>query len=164
MLSLKYYGVVHRDDIDDYMQSLRSAQELDKNNFWYLMYAVKAKSTEEGPVLPKSIKPLTQYQSLMTMKKFKSKEQPSPSAGRFPTSIPPSQIPQHRHSSSELSTSAPNYFYLPSVLAVSNLSSLPMLLGGFLVGRSKNGYGKTSLILTQRQKDSRSRVSKHRIE
>jgi hypothetical protein len=52
MLSLKYYGVVHRADTDDYMQSLRSAQELDKNDFRHLMYVVRAKATDEGPVLP----------------------------------------------------------------------------------------------------------------
>jgi hypothetical protein len=52
MLSLKYYGIVHRADTDDYMRSLRSAQELDKNDFQYLMYAVRAKTTDEGPALP----------------------------------------------------------------------------------------------------------------
>jgi hypothetical protein len=52
MLSLKYYGVVHRADTEDYMQSLRSEEELDKNDFRHLMYAVRAKSTDEGPSLP----------------------------------------------------------------------------------------------------------------
>jgi hypothetical protein len=52
MLSLKYYGVVHRADMDDYMRSLRSVQELDKNDFRHLMYAMRAKSIDEGPALP----------------------------------------------------------------------------------------------------------------
>jgi hypothetical protein len=52
MLSLKYYGVVHRADTEDYMRSLRSEEELDKNDFRHLMYVVRAKSTNEGPGLP----------------------------------------------------------------------------------------------------------------
>jgi hypothetical protein len=52
MLSLNYYGVVHRVDTEDYMRSLQSEEELDKNDFRYLMYAVRAKSTDEGPGLP----------------------------------------------------------------------------------------------------------------
>jgi hypothetical protein len=52
MLSLKYYGIVHRADIDDYMRSLRFADELDKNDFRHLMYAVKVKPTEEALALP----------------------------------------------------------------------------------------------------------------
>jgi hypothetical protein len=53
MLSLKYYGVVHRADTDDYIRSLRSDQELDKNDFWHSMYAMRAKTIDEGPALPK---------------------------------------------------------------------------------------------------------------
>jgi hypothetical protein len=52
MLSLKYYRVVHRADTKDYMQSLQSKEELDKNDFRHLMYAVRTKSTNEGPGLP----------------------------------------------------------------------------------------------------------------
>jgi hypothetical protein len=52
MLSLKYHGIVHRVDTDDYMRSLRPAEELDKNNFRHLMYAVRAKNTDEGLGLP----------------------------------------------------------------------------------------------------------------
>jgi hypothetical protein len=52
MLSLKYYGVVHRADTDDYTQSLRSLQELDKNNFQHFMYVVRAKSSDEAPPPP----------------------------------------------------------------------------------------------------------------
>jgi hypothetical protein len=52
MLSLKYYGVVHRVDTDDYTQSLRSSQELDKNDFRHFMYAMRAKSIDEAPPAP----------------------------------------------------------------------------------------------------------------
>ena len=52
MLSLKYYGVMHRADIDNYMQSLWSLQELDKNNFRHFIYAMRRKSTNEAPPLP----------------------------------------------------------------------------------------------------------------
>ena len=103
----------------------------------------------------KSTVQLTQYHNSMTMKKLKKHEQLSPTAGRFLTSIPASWIPQNCHRCSELSMSAFNCFCLASTLAVSNQGSLPMLLGGFLVGLSKNIYDKTSMILTQTQKDSR---------
>ena len=58
MLSLKYYGVVHRADTNDYMQSLRSSQELDKNDFWYFMYAARTKSTDEAPPAPAIYQPI----------------------------------------------------------------------------------------------------------
>jgi hypothetical protein len=58
MLSLKYYGVVHRADTDDYTRSLRSSQELDKNDFRHFMYAVKAKSTDEAPPAPAIRRPI----------------------------------------------------------------------------------------------------------
>lgn len=80
---------------------------------------------------------LMQYQSSMTMRKLKSHKQPSPTVGRFPTSIPASWIPQNCHRCSELSMSEFHYFCLASTLAISNWGSLPMLLGGFLVGPSK---------------------------
>ena len=102
MLSLKYYRVVHRVDVDNYMQSLRSAQELNKNDFWHLMCVVRAKNTEEGHALPKIHQTTDIHESLMMMRKFRNEEQPSPNAKRFPTSIPPLWIPQYRHSSSEL--------------------------------------------------------------
>jgi hypothetical protein len=51
MLSLCYYGVVHEADTEDYMQSLREAPELDKNDFRHSAYSVKKKrKTEEVPV------------------------------------------------------------------------------------------------------------------
>jgi hypothetical protein len=45
MLSLKYYGIVHKADTEDYMQSLRVHDELDKNDFRQHMYAVRVKPT-----------------------------------------------------------------------------------------------------------------------
>jgi hypothetical protein len=45
MLSLKYYGIVHKADTEDYMQSLRVNDELDKNDFRQHMYVVRVKST-----------------------------------------------------------------------------------------------------------------------
>ena len=48
MLSLKYYGIVHKVDTEDYMQSLQLNDELNKNNFRQHMYAVKVKSTGES--------------------------------------------------------------------------------------------------------------------
>jgi hypothetical protein len=103
MLSLKYYGVVHRADTEDYMQSLRSEEELDKNDFRHLMYAVRAKSTDDGPSLPEI------RRSADAISEFDD-EQHSPSARRSPTSRPASRIPRCCQCSSELSTSAPNYF------------------------------------------------------
>jgi hypothetical protein len=51
MLSLRYYGVVYKADTEDYMQSLREAPELDKNDFRHSAYSVKKKrKTEEVPV------------------------------------------------------------------------------------------------------------------
>jgi hypothetical protein len=47
MLSLKYYGIVHKADTEDYMQSLRVNNELDKNDFRQHMYAVRVKPTAE---------------------------------------------------------------------------------------------------------------------
>jgi hypothetical protein len=47
MLSLKYYGIVHKADTEDYMQSLRVHDELDKNDFRQHMYAVRVKPTSE---------------------------------------------------------------------------------------------------------------------
>jgi hypothetical protein len=47
MLSLKYYGIVHKADTEDYMQSLRVHDELDKNDFRQHMYAVRVKLTAE---------------------------------------------------------------------------------------------------------------------
>jgi hypothetical protein len=47
MLSLKYYGIVHKADTEDYMQSLRVHDELDKNNFRQHMYAIRMKPTAE---------------------------------------------------------------------------------------------------------------------
>jgi hypothetical protein len=47
MLSLKYYGIVHKADTEDYMQSLRVHDELDKNDFQQHMYAVRVKPTAE---------------------------------------------------------------------------------------------------------------------
>jgi hypothetical protein len=47
MLSLKYYGIVHKADTEDYMQSLRVHDELDKNDFRQHMYAVRVKPTAE---------------------------------------------------------------------------------------------------------------------
>jgi hypothetical protein len=58
MLSLKYYGVVYRVDTDDSMRSLQSSQELDKNDFQYFMYTVKAKSTDEAPPAPAICRPI----------------------------------------------------------------------------------------------------------
>jgi uncharacterized protein YjbK len=45
MLSLKYYGIVHKVEMEDYMQSLQSNYELDKNDFRQHMYAIRVKST-----------------------------------------------------------------------------------------------------------------------
>jgi hypothetical protein len=47
MLSLKYYGIVHKADTEDYMQSLRVHDELDKNDFRQHMYAVRVKPIAE---------------------------------------------------------------------------------------------------------------------
>jgi hypothetical protein len=47
MLSLKYYGIVHKADTEDYMQSLRVHDELDKNDFRQHMYVVRVKPTAE---------------------------------------------------------------------------------------------------------------------
>ena len=51
MLSLHYYGIVHKVDMEDYMQSLQEAPELDKNDFWHSAYSMKKKKTEEVLVL-----------------------------------------------------------------------------------------------------------------
>jgi hypothetical protein len=45
MLSLKYYGIVYKADTEDYMQSLRVNDELDKNDFQQYMYTIRVKST-----------------------------------------------------------------------------------------------------------------------
>jgi hypothetical protein len=39
MLSLKYYGIVYKAETEDYMQSLQSNDQLDKNDFRQHMYA-----------------------------------------------------------------------------------------------------------------------------
>ena len=46
MLSLKYYGIVHKLDRIDYVHSLRMYQEIDKNDFRHQLYAVRMKPTE----------------------------------------------------------------------------------------------------------------------
>ena len=47
MLSLKYYSIVHKMEMKDYMQSLQTYQEIDKNDFWHHMYAITVKPTAE---------------------------------------------------------------------------------------------------------------------
>jgi hypothetical protein len=47
MLSLKYYGIVHKADTENYMQSLQLHDELDKNDFRQHMYAIRVKPTAE---------------------------------------------------------------------------------------------------------------------
>ena len=44
---------MHRAKTDDYIQSLRSSQELDKNDFQHFIHAMRAKSTDKAPPLPK---------------------------------------------------------------------------------------------------------------
>ena len=51
ILSLRYYGIVHKVDTKDYMQSLRDANELDKNDFCHSAYPMKMKKTLEVLVL-----------------------------------------------------------------------------------------------------------------
>lgn len=51
MLSLRHYGIEHKVDKEDYMQSLQEAPELDKNDFCQSAYSVKKKrKIEEVPV------------------------------------------------------------------------------------------------------------------
>ena len=45
MLSLKYYGIVHKADMKDYMQSLQVNNEHDINDFRQHMYVVRVKPT-----------------------------------------------------------------------------------------------------------------------
>jgi hypothetical protein len=47
MLSLKYYGIVHKADTEDYMQSLQVHDELNRNDFRQHMYVVRVKPTAE---------------------------------------------------------------------------------------------------------------------
>ena len=47
MLSLKYYGIVHKVETEDYIQSLRSNDEINKNDFRHHMYVVRMKPTTE---------------------------------------------------------------------------------------------------------------------
>jgi len=41
MLSLKYYGIVHKLERKDYEHSLQTYQEIDKNDFRHHLYAIK---------------------------------------------------------------------------------------------------------------------------
>ena len=47
MLSLKYYDIVHKVETEDYTQSLQSNQEINKNDFRHLIYAITVKPTVE---------------------------------------------------------------------------------------------------------------------
>jgi hypothetical protein len=54
MLSLRYYGIVHKADTKDYMQSLLDFKNLDKNDFRHSTYTMKMKKTKKVLVLQQS--------------------------------------------------------------------------------------------------------------
>jgi hypothetical protein len=72
-LSLHYYGIVHKADMEDYMQNLREAPELNKNDFRQSAYSVKKKKkTEEVPIPQQSRRFVDQHRNSMMIFNRKS--------------------------------------------------------------------------------------------